>query len=125
MKKDEVKKTRTLKESLLYSIIIFNWFIPVWIIFILFFNIKQIIVEGEISRGGISITCQSTDYDPKGGGGYVCEDSNDYSYEPVRYISFWEAMIEDSSIPLKLFPLTLAAGIGFGIHYHKSNNNEV
>lgn len=78
--------------------------------------------ESGISRGGVSQTCQSADYDPRGGGGYVCEGGADYSYESTRYISFGQAMIEDLAMPLKLLPFTFLMGVGFGFYYYKSSN---
>lgn len=119
-----MEKSTTLKKSLFYSILIFNFYIPLFLIASLFSNTKQLIVEGEISRGGISQTCQSADYDPRGGGGYVCENGADYSSEPIRFISFGEATIEDLFMPLKLFPITLLMGVGFGFYYNKNNKNK-
>lgn len=117
-----MEKSIALKKSLAYSILIFNFYIPLFLIVSLFSNTKQSLFEGGISRGGVSQTCQSADYDPRGGGGYVCDNGADYLSEPIRYISFGEATIEDLAIPLKLFPLTLLMGVGFGFYYYKSSN---
>lgn len=123
MEKDTHKKQNTKKRSLLYSVVIFNFWIPLFLVVVLLTNTQQIITDGEISRGGVSRTCQSTDYDPRGGGGYICEGNEEYVHEPIRYISFTEALIEDLSTIMKVIPFTLLFGIGFGLYYHKSNQS--
>ncbi len=119
MEKDNFKKSYTRKESLLYSILIFNFWIPLFLVVVLFSNTKQIISDGEIARGGITETCKSVSYDPRGGGGNVCDDGSDYNFEPVRYLSFGEATIEDLGTVLKILPFTLILGIGFSFYFFK------
>lgn len=116
-----MKKEITLKKSLLYSILIFNFYVPLFIVVVLFSNAKQSIFDGGISRGGGSVSCQSADYDPRGGGGYVCEGGLDHAYEPIRYISFSEAMTEDLGSIKSIFLLTIVMGITFGFYQFKSN----
>lgn len=110
----------TLQRSLLYSILIFNFYMPLFLIGILFSNAKHSIFDGGILRGGISKTCQSVDYDPRVGG-YTCNGGEDYIYEPSRHLSFSEATLEDLEGIKNLAPFTMLLGIGFGFHYYKSN----
>jgi hypothetical protein len=121
MKEYTTKKNPSLKKSILYSIIMFNFFIPLYIIIALFSDTKQLITEGAIQRGGLKQTCQSESYDYRGGG-YSCDGDVDFYHEPVYTISFGEAVIE-SLVILKILPLTLLLGIGFGFYYYKDKKH--
>lgn len=119
-----MEKEVTLKRSLLYSILIFNFYIPLFLIGTTFFNAKHSLFDGGVLRGGTSKTCQSADYDPRVGG-YTCEGGEEYIYEPARYLSFSEAMAEDLSEIKNVAPFTILLGIGFGFYYHKSNRSKI
>ena len=78
--------------------------------------------DGGIQRGGSSAVCESLDYDPRGGGGYICE-GEEYQSEPIRYVYFFEALSEDFIENIKLVLFTTVLGAAFGVYYYKSNRD--
>lgn len=110
----------TLTESLLFSILVFCFWIPIMFFIGVGGDLKQKLTEGLITRGGGFITCSGADYDPRYG--QLCDGKTEYVDLPREYISLEEAIGQHFISSGKMLLLCLPLGLIFGFFYYKDKN---
>lgn len=112
------QKITSLAQAIAYSLLIFCG--PVLLIFLfgLFGDVKQLLVEGYIWRGGTIKTCTAADFDPRSG--RSC-DGVEYIEQPLVAIPLSQAIgehvLSSFTLLLGLMPIALF----FGFAYYQQN----
>jgi hypothetical protein len=116
------KKSTTLSQSIFLSILIFCGAGPLIFILGLFSDLKQLAIEGFITRGGGFITCVGADYDPRYG--QTCDGEAEYVDVPYDFISLEQAIGEHFITGSKLFFGMLPIALFFGVGFYRGQNKK-
>jgi len=111
----------SLSQAIAYSILIFCG--PVFLIFLfgLFGDVKQLLTEGYIWRGGTFETCVASDFDPRYG--RSC-DGVEYIEQPLEAIPLTQAIGENVLSTFTLFLALMPIALFFGFSYYQQNKKE-